>query len=63
VTAALAELDAVAAADGIDERAGTELLLRLRERALRRELQQADLGRTRDLQEALARLLERVASL
>jgi DNA primase len=63
VTAMLAELDAVAAADGIDERAGTELLLRLRERALRRELQQADLGRTRDLQEALARLLERVASL
>jgi DNA primase len=62
-TAALAELDAVAAADGIDERAGTELLLRLRERALRRELQQADLERTRDLQEALSKLLERVASL
>jgi DNA primase len=63
VTAALAELDAVAAADGIDERAGTELILRLRERALRRALQQADLERTRDLQEALAKLLERVASL
>jgi DNA primase len=63
VTAALAELDALAAVDGIDERAGTELLLRLRERALRRELQQADLERTRDLQEALAKLLERVSSL
>jgi DNA primase len=63
VTAALAELDAVAAAEGIDERVGTELLLRLRERQLRRELQQADLERTRDLQEALAKVLERVAGL
>ena len=30
---------------------------------LRRALQQADLERTRDIQEALAKLLERVASL
>ncbi len=59
----LAELDARAEAEGIDEGTGTELLLRLRERELRRQLQQADLGRTKELQETLSRLLERVANL
>ena len=38
----IAELDARAAADAIDEATGTELLLRLRERQLRRELADAD---------------------
>jgi DNA primase len=55
--AALAELDARAEADGIDEHTGKELLLRLRERELRRELKNAELGRTRELQEALSRVL------
>ena len=41
----------------------TELLLRLRERELRRELQHSDPGRVRELQEALQRLLEKVAAL
>jgi DNA primase len=62
-TGALAELDARAVAEGIDEGTGTELLLRLRERELRRELHHADLGRTRELQEALTKLLDWIASL
>ncbi|MGH3001869.1 MAG: DNA primase [Gaiellaceae bacterium] len=57
----LAELDARAEAEGIDASTGTELLLRLRERELRRELQHSDPSRTRELQESLTRLLERVA--
>jgi DNA primase len=53
----LAELDARADAEGIDERTTQELLLRLRERKLRREIQQTeDLERTKELQEALERL-------
>jgi DNA primase len=52
----LAELDARADAEGIDAPTTKELLLNLRERALRRELQTADLERTRELQEALERL-------
>jgi DNA primase len=52
----LAELDARAAAEGIDEATTKELLLNLRERKLRRELQTADLERTKELQEALERL-------
>ena len=36
---------------------------RLRERQLRRELQHADPSRTKELQEALQKLLERVALL
>jgi DNA primase len=52
----LAELDARAAAEGIDEATTKELLLNLRERKLRRELQTADLDRTKELQEALERL-------
>jgi DNA primase len=52
----LAELDARADAEGIDEATTKELLLNLRERRLRRELQDADLERTKELQEALERL-------
>jgi DNA primase len=51
-----AELDARAERDQIDERTGQELLLRLRERHLRRELQDADLRRTTELQTQLAKL-------
>jgi hypothetical protein len=59
----LAELDARAEAEGIDAATGEELIWRLRERELRRELQHADLERTKELQEALTRVLERVAGL
>jgi DNA primase len=59
----LAELDARADAEGIDAATGEELIWRLRERELRRELQHADLERTKELQEALTRVLERVAGL
>ncbi len=59
----LAELDARAETEGIDESTGTELLLRLRERELRREIQHAEPARTKELQEALTRLLERVGTL
>jgi DNA primase len=59
----LAELDARAEAEGIDAATGEELIWRLRERQLRRELQSADPARTKELQEALQRLLERVAAL
>jgi DNA primase len=59
----LAELDARAAEGGIDEETAKELLLRLRERQLRRELAGADLERTRELQEQLARIRETAASL
>jgi DNA primase len=51
------ELDARAAAEGIDERTAEELLLRLRERRIRRELTDADPARTLELQAALARIL------
>ena len=59
----LAELDARAEAEGIDAATGEELLWRLRERELRRELQGADVARTRELQEMLGKLLERVSAL
>lgn len=59
----LAELDARAESEGIDLETGTELLLRLRERELRRLLRSADPARTKELQETLQRLLEKVASL
>jgi hypothetical protein len=52
----LAELDARAEAEGIDEATTKELLLNLRERQLRRELPHADPERTKELQEALERL-------
>jgi DNA primase len=51
-----AELDARAAREGLDERTGKELLLNLRERQLRRELEGAELGRIRELQTALTAL-------
>jgi DNA primase len=59
----LAELDARAAAEGIDEETATELLLRLRERQLRRELESADLERTKELQEQLAKIRATAANL
>ena len=61
--ALLAELDARADADGIDRPTGEELLWRLRERELRRQLHAADPVRTKELQDALQKLLERVAAL
>jgi DNA primase len=59
----LAELDARADAEGIDSATGEELIWRLRERELRRELQHAGFERTKELQDALTRVLERVAGL
>jgi DNA primase len=59
----IAELDARAAADAIDEATGKELLLRLRERQLRRELAHADLERTKELQEQLEKVRAAVGEL
>jgi len=59
----IAELDARAAADAIDEATGTELLLRLRERHLRRELADADPERTKELQEQLEKIRAAVGEL
>ena len=59
----LAELDARAAEGGIDEETAKELLFRLRERQLRRELATADLDKTKELQEQLARIRETAATL
>jgi DNA primase len=58
-----AELDARAAAEGLDERTGKELLLRLRERRLKRELAHAALERTTELQGALARVRQAIVEL
>ena len=63
LVALLAELDARASAEGIDEDTAKELLLRLRERYLRRELASADPERTLELQGALTRLHEAVSGL
>jgi DNA primase len=57
------ELDARASAEGIDERTAEELLLRLRERRIRRELAEAEPSRTLELQAALARILTAVEQL
>jgi DNA primase len=59
----LAELDARAVADGIDERTAEELLLRLRERRIRRELADAPAERTIELQAALAKIRSAVEEL
>jgi DNA primase len=59
----LAELDARAAAEAIDEPTAKELLLRLRERHLRRELAVAGPERTKDLQEAVAKIRAAVSEL
>ena len=57
------ELDAFASAEGIDERTAEELLLRLRERRIRRELADADPARTLELQATLAKIHEAVEQL
>ena len=62
-TALLAELDARAEEEGIDETTGEELLWRLREREIRRELQHAPAERLKELTEALTRVQERVGAL
>jgi DNA primase len=59
----MAELDAVAASEAIDETTAKELLLRLRERHLRRQLSNADLEETADLQRKLLEIREAVAEL
>jgi DNA primase len=59
----LAELDARVGAGGIDEETAKELLLRLRERQVRRELETADLERTKELQEQLERIRATAANL
>jgi hypothetical protein len=56
LVALLAELDARASAEGIDEETAEQLLLRLRERKLRREMATADEDRLADLQQALAKV-------
>jgi DNA primase len=59
----VAELDARAASEGIDERTAEELLLRLRERHIRRELNDADPARTLELQVALGKIGEAMEEL
>jgi DNA primase len=63
LTALRAELDARAAQEGIDQRTGQELLLRLRERTLKRALAGADLARTTELQAHLAKVRQALAEL
>ena len=63
LTALRAELDARATSEALDHDTGTELLLRLRERKLRRELATADFERTRELQAALTRIHEAVSGI
>jgi DNA primase len=58
-----AELDARAEREAIDERTGQELLLRVRERQLRRDLQGADLARTTELQAHLTKVRQALAEL
>jgi DNA primase len=60
---AIAELDAVAATEAIDETTAKELLLRLRERHLRRQLSSAELEDTAELQRKLLEIREAVAEL
>lgn len=59
----IAELDARAAAEAIDVATGTELLLRMRERHLRRELSAADPEHMKELQEALEKVRTAVGEL
>jgi DNA primase len=63
LTALRAELDARAAQEALDERTGTELVLRLRERKLKRDLSGADLARTTELQAHLAKVRQALAEL
>lgn len=60
LTALHAELDARVAVEDLTPEAGTELLLRLRERHLQRALDQAQDERMTDLQQALAKVRERI---
>lgn len=60
----LAELDATASSEGITRRAGTEMLLRLRERKLRRDLHgETDLARATELQAHLAKVRQALSEL
>jgi hypothetical protein len=60
---ALAELDAVAATEAIDEATAKELLLRVRERYLRRRLADASLEETKELQRKLLEIRQAVQSI
>jgi DNA primase len=58
------DLVGTAASEGITARAGTEMLLRLRERKLRRDLQgESDLARTTELQAHLAKVRQALTEL
>ena len=59
----VAELDARAVAEAIDITTAQELLLRLRERGLRRELASADAEHAKELQAELARVQEAASAL
>jgi DNA primase len=60
----LAELDATASTEGITKQTGTEMLLRLREKKLRRDLQgETDLARATELQAHLAKVRQALTEL
>jgi len=60
----LAELDATASTEGITRQTGTEMLLRLREKKLRRDLQgETDLARATELQAHLAKVRQALTEL
>ncbi len=59
----IAELDARAASDGIDEATAKQLILRLRERHLRRRLASADPEEIRELQAALEEIRDAAMAL
>ncbi len=60
----LAELDAIASTEGITKQTGTEMLLRLREKKLRRDLQgETDLARATELQAHLAKVRQALTEL
>jgi DNA primase len=63
LTPAIAELDAVAATEAIDETTAKELILRLRERHLRRQLSSAGLEETAELQQKLLEIRDAVEQL
>lgn len=58
-----AELDALGAKQGLDELAGKELLLKLRERRLQRELAHADFDHMKEIQTQLVRVREALVEL
>ena len=60
----LAELDATASTEGITRQTGTEMLLRLREKKLRRDLQgETDLARATELQAHIAKVRQALTEL